>query len=441
MVGAVVDNVGTGGGAGNARKIKRLDERVAVLENVGEPDGTSTLNSFADLEALHPAVLGLHTLNPDWVYYLNGPINMGSNTMEGHNVTIIGNTALQTLIFTASVNPLFASDGDGYFNMSWVVAGNSLGPFFDLTLGSDTLSILQMHQVFFTGMAGAGSVGIVRSSDRVTIGGCFFQDLDGGLGFTGTHGEINIANTSIKAKSGATSFKGITTQVGANLDIFFMGDVRFSTANATDRCVLFDSGATYASPLRVASCTIRGSGTFVDAAGLQKTDPNFIATDNEGTTAPSDSLFTGSASFVGNTTETVIATQSAQVRIGNASAGHDLFNGGAFTERFTLSGAETQLQEFTYDGTRGRTFNIAMDSQLTRSGGGTVLVGLGIQVNNVTVADSVTETEVANAATPGFSRTIVDLEPGDDVQLVISNNSSTANLTVNSARWTITRVV
>jgi len=66
-----------------------------------------------------------------------------------------------------------------------------------------------------------------------------------------------------------------------------------------------------------------------------------------------------------------------------------VFNGGAFTERFELLGAETQLQRFFYRGKRTRTFEVSFVCELAKTRGGTPELHVSIQKNDVTVPDSV----------------------------------------------------
>lgn len=426
-----------------------LNQVTANVMALGPPSpGVTVVNQKSDFGV---AVNGVITLLSNWLYILNAVINLGSDVLKGNNISIHGNLTLTTILITNSSNAMISSDGDGFIQLVNVLATNGGGPFLDAELGAvPNLSILFLDNVRFSGdplgdNSGIGTLGKVNGAEQVLISNCFFLDVVDGFQIDGAVPELSIQNSSIASRSGASAFTGLKVLATATLDIAVIGVVRFSTVNAADRCINLSPSATYSSPLRLVGSTIRGSGTFVDAASLQKSDPDFIAAENEGATAPIDSEFSGEATFLANTVQTVIGVgnQSVLLPVGNGNATHELFNGGAFTERFTLSGAETQLQKFTYDGKRPRTFVVDLHCQLNRVGGGTVLVGLAIQHDDgiggdpVTIPSSVTETAVGNSSTGGFTKATLVLVKNCSLYLVMSNNSSEANLIMNSATWSV----
>ena len=62
-------------------------------------------------------------------------------------------------------------------------------------------------------------------------------------------------------------------------------------------------------------------------------------------------------------------------------------------------------------------------------------------MNNVTISDSVTLFTVAGAGISIYIETVVQLNPGDDLQVVIANNSTTDNIIVDSAKWSLRRML
>lgn len=394
---------------------------------------------------------GKATLIPLHRYNIMAPIDLGTDVLEGLNATIEGDLTPATALFTNSTSPLFTALGPGFVQMLNLIAVNGAGPFISAALGGvPNVSVFFFDKVRFSGDplgngTGVGTIGTISGADIVTISNCFFLGVIDGFKIDGTIKEITMRDTGINARSGATAFKGIEILAAADLDITVFDTVRFGTVNAADRCVKFATGATYGSPIRLRGCTTRGPGTFVDSAGLQKTDPSLIANDNEGDTAPIDSQFTGNATFVGNTVETVIGggNQGVMLPVGNGAASHEIFDGDAFVERFTLLGAETQLQSFRYDGLRSRTFKVELHCQLNRAGGGTVFIGLGLAHDPISgggpvlITRSVNATEVGNSASPGYTTMVLDLDPGDKVLLRVSNNTNTNNIIMNSGNWAI----
>ena len=116
---------------------------------------TIIFRSAAEVEALFPAVAGVHKLAPDTVYQIRGVLAMGSNTFKGTRFYFIANSAPNTFIFTDSPNPLIESDGPGYINIVDCALRNTGGPIVNIDLGSDPIfSVFRIiGSIFFGGRA------------------------------------------------------------------------------------------------------------------------------------------------------------------------------------------------------------------------------------------------------------------------------------------------
>lgn len=438
-VGSGAPMADTGGGS-RLFQINRNRRRIEALET--DPEGFTTLRGFDDLEAKYPAVNGVHPLQPDWTYHVVEPLPLGSNTLKGHNITIIGNASLQTLISTDSPNAIVASDGDGYISIEGGVFLNVGGPFLDLDLGLTPLSILRLTEIFFTGgrtAGGVGSFGRIVRANKLTISSIVMVDLDDGLDITGQVNEISMTDASLNPGLGATAFIGVDVKDTATLDIALFSVYRIDTIQAADRAMKLGTGATYTKSVQIQTCTLRGPGTFLDAAGKPKTDP-FVMSFGNGE-ALEESLFAGEASFSGNTVATVIGggNQGVLLPVGNGAPTHEVFVSD-FSERWTLSGATTNVQKFTNNDLITRTYKIQLHCEINRAGGGTIFIGLGLALEGSTIAASVTATEVGNAASLGFTAATVAVAPGEDVTLLMSNNTSEANVIMNSATWSVHKI-
>jgi hypothetical protein len=432
-------------GGGHLRKIQRAEQRISGLEGIVGPYAGVT--DVAQLSDFGTPVANEITLLENWVYVLRASINWGAVTLVGKNVTIIGNQTLQTLQIANSANAMFASNGDGNFTLLGVIAANSGGPFVDWDLGALPLSVGFMDSCFFTGDpsdtgVGSGSVGMIQNTDRISVQGCFFQGLAGGIQFDGSNPEISIRNCSIRARQGvaAPSFKGVNILATSTTDIVKIDDVRFISTDAADRSVLFDSGATYNSPIRVAGCTHRGPGTFVDAAGLDETSPFYISEGAEGDNTPNDSVFIANLGFNGNIVETVLAV-GVYARFGASAPTHLLFNGGGFVERFTLTGAETQSQVLTCDARRERTYRITMSGSFDRVGGGVKNYEIAFAKNGSVLTTSETTFEATGDRTTYFVEDTITLTTGDTLWPVVRNLTDSNNVDIVTAKWSVGRAL
>jgi hypothetical protein len=423
-----------GGGGGQIRKIQRLDQRVADLETA--PPGTTYIDSADSWPA---AVAGIITLAPFHVYRLRASSTMPAGvTFKGHNVTILGDTTVGTIIITNAAAATFKSDGDGYWNLRGLYCLSSGGPMFDITAGVTATSAFLLDTCVLLG-ATSQVAGIVRSSDRISVIGSFLIDFEDGLQLDGAHSEVSFDGTHFQTHVGTTVYTGLTVLSGATVQSLMISDCRFTTVEAADRCLFFDPSATYSTSVQINTCALRGPGSLFEAGSLEQGDPRVI-TINSHSAAP-NSLWTATAGFNGNLVETSIGVQGTQYPFGNDEPTHDLFNGGSLVERFTLSGAETQDQVFTYNGLVPRAFNLSVDCELDKGGGGSIICELCIRVDGSPVADSATETEVTNSATFARAETTVTLNPGQTFSPCIANATSTANPTIKSAKLSAARVV
>jgi hypothetical protein len=380
---------------------------------------------------------------------MKAQVSLGTDRFIGTSYTISGDGTFATSILTDTTNAMFFSDQDDSFvNIKDLLVANLSGPMLDMDVGVvPEVSAIVLDNVRFVGDligdgSGTGTIGTVQNADRLIINGGFYLGREG-LSITGTVNELAVIGVSMSSSPTAPAYKAIEIESTATTDIVDISACRFNTKNAADRCVLFDSSATYASPINVINCFIRGSGQFVDAAGLQKTDVNFLAANNEGPTAPVDSVFAGNAVFSGNATnETVITTAGAtnEVPIGTGTPAHPVFNGGAFVERFELLGVETQLQRFHYRGERARTFRVSITVEVDRVGGGTQTLQIALQKNDVTDVPSRFPFSISAADKVVNTSAVFELDTNDTVRPVVANVGATNNMIVKICQWSIETV-
>ncbi len=405
---------------------------MAVVEGDILLAATVTVAAKADLPT---AVAGVITLVTGTTYNWLQPVDLGTDVLEGHDVTIVGDQSLNALITTNNAAALLSSDADGFIILEGMRFVNTGGPLFLFDLGVVAGSYLTMVDC----RGGAGEkIGTITSAARVSISGGAWSLFDGGWTFNGEVKELSMHNMSIQSSATGSAYKGVEFTTDADIDTARLSELRFTTGEATDDGLSFHASGTYAQSIKVTNCSHIGLGDFVDASALAKTSPLFDAQGNG--VGLDDSVSGAELGVNGNSSETTIATVNVAVRVGKGQAGHGLFVTEEI-EDFTLAGAETQLQELTYNGLLSGDFRIEWTASVSRAGTGLIVVQPAIQVDESTIPDSEANFGV-DAQTPiaVSSSTTVTLASGADIQLVIANETDDTNLVVQNAKWSVTRV-
>lgn len=163
-----------------------------------------------------------------------------------------------------------------------------------------------------------------------------------------------------------------------------------------------------------------GGGTFFDASGRDQTDLDIGVI---GIKNVADSSNAASGSLTGNSTETIIATQSVPVKI-NA----------VWTEllsiRFTFNATGT----WTYVGKEDIFVSASIVATLDVSGGGTKTVDLYLAKNGVFIPTSKGEAAGSGASQVG-AVALIQLSTGDTIEGWVANATDTNNITVTTATF------
>lgn len=137
--------------------------------------------------------------------------------------------------------------------------------------------------------------------------------------------------------------------------------------------------------------------------------------------------------------ETQIGVVGTPVRIGNGNAVHPLLIPGPI-ERFTLTGAEAQLQQLEYTGLTTRQFHIYMSAELEQfSENDPTLASLSMLLNgSTTILGSVTTILIEKKTTSSIvSQSHVELSTGDFFWPMVSNETDTDDLIVRSCKVSV----
>lgn len=379
---------------------------------------------------------GVYTLFPFAIYEIESPVNLGTDRLEGNNVSFRGNGTFLATISSATTGAVFKTNADGFVFMNGIAIQNAVGSCFDIALGVTALSVISIATCFFSGL-NTGSIGIINGSNRFTTITSFFLDFDEGLVLDGVITEMTLNNTLFATVAGATAYTAITVNSTATIKAALLVGVSFTSFNAADTGINIHASATLTTAFRISGCLYQGLGTFIDPAGIQNSSPGLITTANIGV---DDSTWVGSLIIVNNSSVTTFASQGVHYTIGTGTPAHTVYALDAGSERFVLEGDEAQNQLIRYKGTITRVFKVDVQLEMDKGGGGSLTIEVCIFKNGSLIVGSETATEVTSTATFGATIALVSLATNDTLQICVSNETSTNNITVTSARLVAVKV-
>lgn len=440
--------------AGVAEKTEPVVSDVLIMESdadtfakrkvtVQELLRTTVVGGQVDVyvKANFPApVAGVITIASFVVYIIKQPINLGTDRIEGNNITLRGNGSFLASITSTTPGALLTSNADGLIIINGVALQNPVGTILDISLALTGFSVFSAAEAFFTGL-GTGGIGSINGALRLTTSTCFFNDNITGLVLDGTIDNVTLTNTLFTSVVGAAAFVGLTIKSTAVIKNTLLTVCQFGTSNAGDSGLLVETGATLADPVRLTSSLHDGPGTYIDPSGVQKSDPDLIAFDSPGV---DDSIFYSSMFISTNASLTTFPGIGTEVPIGNGTPAHALFVIGAVVERFEIEDGgtpQTQNQELEYIGVNTRNFEVDVDAQLDKGGGGSLNIALCVFLNSVLVADSRQVTAVTSSSSLATCSTTISVDPADLITVCIANDTSTASITVNFVKIRIRRVL
>jgi len=413
--------------------------RVAVQDLLRTTVVTGQVDVYVKADFPTP-IAGLIFLVPFVVYIIKQPINLGTDRLVGNNITIRGNGSFLAAITSTTTSALLTTNGDGLVIINGVALQNPVGTVLSISLALTGFSVFSAAEAFFTGL-GTGGIGTINGALRLTTSTCFFNDNITGLVLDGQIDNVTLTNTLFTSVVGAAAFVGLTIKSTAVIKNTLLTVCQFGTLNASDSGLLVETGASLTDPVRLTSSLHDGPGTYIDPSGVQKSDPDLITFDSPGV---DDSIFYSSMFISTNASLTTFPGIGTEVPVGNGTPAHALYVIGTVSERFEIEDGgtpQTQNQELEYNGRNTRNFEIDVDAELDKGGGGSLNIALCVFLNSVLVVDSRQDTLVTNSASLARCSTTISVSPLDLITVCLANDTSTASVTVNFVKIRIRRVI
>lgn len=261
--------------------------------------GSNRLNyvlvkTASDLPA---AVAGVRQLADNTLYEINGTVVLSDTLNLGTNSMIIG-THLGTdiLVYTGVGN--FITGTNKTFFMEKIIIVASTGTAVNVT-GDLTTEFLWS----LVGINSTNTLGTISGFRVPTFLSCNFDTYTNGLTFTGTMNKIYFDGTPFR--NGAAGSVGIYFDANFESEIIDIQASYWKTPNATATAIRFDAGA-----VLTGYGLLRGNSFLGPTTPLVGFGPQTLKWDFKNNTPIRDSRIVGDMYLQGNTTATVLTTNT-----------------------------------------------------------------------------------------------------------------------------------
>lgn len=413
-VGKVITSLGNG-----SSEVRRLT--LSEIDDADAPARRVVVNSKADFPA---PVAGVITLAANTVYLLGDDINLGTDRIVlGANTAVMGIDRDNVLITYTGTSPMFTASAVSVLldNFRATHSNSKLLSFSDSGTGGNIIGICDVFSLV--------SAGWLEVTTSATVGTGILLENSGAFNCTGdavvTTGNptfLRSMNTSFTMTGGFAYDLGTSVfdSIRINANGVFIIDAAAGFLKGAAASANLASG----SLATVTDCRIGNMGAGTLLSGIAQTDVRWRFFEN---TDIIDTRPDALASFNGNAVATPIAA-------GDGDAGNP--------KRVVATWAASRLAQFTLD-TAGRlTFTGEVDTVLpiTINTSAVMASGTGsdikfyIALNGTAITDSqaflkIDNTDVRSASTI-WQHTFTN---GDYIELFVSNESSTANVIVDTA--------
>ena len=347
-------------------------------------------------------------LTGDWLDCDTGAVAIGGTSSETASLTSTGITGGQALI--RARNSLVLSN----------LTITSVAEVFDIDGSAYPFAALDWRATNFIS-CGLGTIKDV-SNFVYTLGAWLSS---GGLELDGTIGTVSISNSLVSPGAGQTA---ITLLSSAVISRRFRSVLSaWSIDTGETGIAIADRAATFsiAQSLQLYDISFSGTGTYITGADELDNETDFRTCQGIANSAE-----VGHYAIVGNTTETVITSSGTKVKVAGTSAD------GAEVAKFDQTGDNTAK----YTGSLTQLFRVSVSGVLTS--GNNKDIEIQIYAGNPLAADAFSVVSLktnASGRVENFALfSAVSLSTNDMVEVWVSNETDTTNITVTNMQVLIT---
>ena len=401
-----------------------LDDRVQALE-LGPPDislgliadvqqeidsgtfGSSTLILVDEKSDLPSASGGVITLADNYTYFFTTTVDLtGDRIVAGQNTTIIGGSSENCRIKSTGLV------GTALISSAWSL------PMRNITIEASTALNLdatgnpnQALDWFGVNFTDCTTIGTIKNYNNVIWTDCGVLN-SAGLTFDGTTGTIGLNSCIFDGRSASTTITiPSTATITRRFRIIYSAFVVLSGETGIN----VNSSATV--PVEgyiLDTVNFSGGGTYTTGVTYSDNKALFVAC--RGVT---NSASTGFMTMQANATATTVAATSTYYKVAGTTTLE------AISQKFSHSS-----NRLTYDGAITRDFRVTVTA--TATSGNNNEIGMRIAKNGTTLTNStgITTTSGTGKAENAISQSVVQLATNDYVEIFVSNETATNNITV-----------
>lgn len=366
---------------------------------------------IASRDDLPEAVGGVITVPDGWTWVFVASVDLEGERIEAEGVAAIVGQSSETTMLTSTG---LASGAIIYSEHTLVLRDLLITPPSG-TIGTHVDAAAGAYDWEGVNWVGAGQGVEIGDAANVVLEGCVWDCGEGGLNVSGELASLVIEGSLINAQAGTY---GVQLDTGASITrrtrIEDSVVIVAATATGLDLPTARYGGLSEACILQ--DLNLSGAGTLV--SGITYLNDEARWTGNRGIT---NTTRTGLISWASNATTTNIASSGTYYKAGGTAVAS------AFNQRF---GATASPHRLTYTSALVQTFEVT--ATVSISAGNNNIVGVkvyksGAQIDNIRGRST---TSANNRAEGVTVRTIVEMEEDDYLEVYVTNESSSGNITV-----------
>jgi len=348
---------------------------------------------------------GVINLTSSFLYQIKDNIDLGTDVLEGVDITLTGLGAQNASIITAAPGALLENDVNGYIVINDLVLSNSVGSILDVGLDTHSASYVSINRSIFDS-GKAGNIGTISGSHNLVIRDTEFVDYIDGLVLSGPFEQVKIDSSLFTSAEAVTSSSAYGIKFDDNFfsNSTILNATSFSTTNpgdiALDISTVISTSANIEDPIGIHNCIFRGSGT--NFSDLDETNA-FVQVSNASGQAASKSYAymqqDGIKEGIDYTTRQIIGLASTL----DAGSG------------FSKIGNAT----LRYDGIMTKNFSCTVFATTERGGSSTELYTLQITLNGITKIQIQRISVTSSKGQFSFSGIIESVTQNDEIDIYI----------------------